>query len=146
MKGFTNMSKSYFAIISIVVFAGYSLYAQQVCPVRIVSVKFLRGHVLDAGRNPVPIKATKLELRPVGNEKSLTTVVTDENGFFEFNKHSKGNYRLSVYFFVNGLEVAPKYDIVVKVKPSRRTSGDKDLVIKLGPSCFESSVTTSLGK
>jgi hypothetical protein len=138
-----KLLKSCFAIILSLVFYCHFMYAQQVCPIKIVTVKSLSGRIVDAGRDAVPIKRTKLELRRIENEELVATVLTDENGFFEFNKLSKGSYRLSAYFLVNGLEVVPKFDIVVKLRPSHRSNHDQGLIIKLGPTCFESSVDLS---
>ena len=132
-----------------VLFACFALFVigtrgQAVCPIKRLTLSEVKGSVLSAGRETPPIPNTKVELYNVGRKESLVaTTSTGSDGKFFFDEVSTGNYRLVVYFEVDGNEVAPKYDsLVIKVKPNQRRP-KKLLKIVLSTNCHETEVQLS---
>jgi hypothetical protein len=126
------------SVISLVLLAYDATHAQETCPVTTIRTKALSGHVFADGRNPKPINATKLELRKAVDDSVLKVAATDSDGFFSFEGIPKGTYLLATYFLVGGVEMAPRFDVVVKVTKNAAKKHDTGLQIRLGANCFES--------
>lgn len=128
-----------------VIFAGYaSVSVQAMCPIKTLDVKKVQGQVMEMGsdqQDPIALPNTKVELMWLGNPDVLiTTVETDDKGFFEINDIKKGKYRLVVYFIVNGKAVAPKYDVILKVEKSNVSKSNQHIYISLAFDCSENIV------
>lgn len=115
--------------------------AQSMCPIKTVTVDSVQGKV-DAidGASTFPLQGLKLELVRIGPvDTSLGTAVTDEKGVFKFNDIPKGAYRLSVSYVYKGVEVAPKYDLVLRLKKPNSNS-KKYIHVSLSIDCGQNTV------
>jgi hypothetical protein len=132
--------KEVFFIFFIILISGiYSLpsFAQGICPITTIKLGRIKGKVVSQGRNEVPVSATKVELFNLKSNKVLiASVMTDENGFFEFDSIKKGTYGLTAWFTIKE-ETYLKYAVILKVTKNQKENNQM-VYIRLGMDCFES--------
>jgi len=129
-----------FLLVVLVTFSVLSIStpAQGVCPVRRFKLERLSGYVLDNGSQRIPVPETRVELLRTSDDELVKSVLTDARGFFQFDQVRKGEYRLRTSFIVKGNEIAPRFDVVVKVTKTNAGRASTHLEVRLGPDCFKS--------
>jgi len=115
--------------------------AQSMCPIKTITVDSIQGKIdaIDrAGTFPLP--GIRLELVRIGTvDTSIGTAVTDERGVFKLTDIPRGEYRLSVPYVYKGVEVAPIYDIVLRLKKPNSKS-KKYIHVSLSVDCGQNTV------
>lgn len=118
-----------------------SIRAQSMCPLKTLKINKIQGKITAQERkNTIPLSYTKIDLQRLGDPDVLvTTVETDDKGFFEISNIPKGEYRLAVHFIVDGREIVPKYDVILKVKKSNVSESNKYICIFLAFDCGDNT-------
>ncbi|MCZ2391530.1 MAG: carboxypeptidase-like regulatory domain-containing protein [Acidobacteria bacterium] len=115
---------------------------QSICPLETVKVEKIQGRVMipaEHGSRPLP--HTKVEVEKFGNpDRFISAVETDENGMFQIDGIERGEYRLSVRYIVNAIEIVPKFDIILDVERSDVSKSNKFLSVLLTYDCAENQV------
>ncbi|MBS1769610.1 MAG: hypothetical protein JSS77_08100 [Acidobacteria bacterium] len=129
--------------VSVIVLAGYgSSLGQSMCPLETVNIDKVQGKIIvpdEQGSHPLP--HTRVELQKLGHPDSLIAAVeTDENGDFQIKNIARGKYRLVVHYIVNGIEVVPKFDVILAVRRSYASQSNKYVSVLLTYDCFENQV------
>ena len=138
---------TFLLVVTVHLFATEQLSAM--CPVITLSVNKVQGQInVPDGRKgfpDTPFAHTKVVLSKLGEagDVLVTTAETDENGFFEMEGISKGEYRLVVHFLVNGTDIMRPFEVILKVKKSKTVKSSKYIYVSLSPaSCFETIAKT----
>ena len=118
-----------------------SSYGQAICPITTLKIGGIKGKVLWNDKTAAPITKTKVELKRLDEAQSLvTSILTDENGFFEINNLKKGKYGLDVWLYVDEKPYFV-YRVALKITKSNETKSNSLLVVKLGLDCWTSEAS-----
>ncbi len=116
----------------------YQGFAQAICPIETLKVNSLNGKVIWNDKTEAPIAKTKVDLIKLDEEQNLlSSIFTDEDGFFEFKELEKGKYAIDVWLYVDEKPYFV-YRVALKVKKSSATKSNSQIQVKLGLDCWNS--------
>lgn len=136
----------YFRVVTITVFlflvtSETKVFSQSMCRLKTVNLEKAQGRVLYDEPNADDNVEIKLKLYTIGDtEREIADTKINQKGFFKFEKVPKGEYRLGIFFFLNGVEVIPRYDLILKIKKSNRKKSKKYVTINLNIDCNQTIV------
>lgn len=118
-------------------------YAQSMCSITTLKTNSVKGKVLWNDKPAQPIVKTKVELKRLDETQSLvSSVLTDNLGFFEIGNIKKGEYVLDTWLYVDEKPYFA-YRIGLKVKKTNDTKSKSLIVVKLGLDCWNSEVSVA---
>ena len=109
--------------------------AQAICQLDILSVKNINGRVIVKDTQKVTgVPQARIELsRDDKTNILVSSIETDNDGYFDIKKITKGSYRLSIM-----VKFFDRFDVFLKVKQSKAISSDKLIFVNLDTNCFNS--------
>ena len=134
-------------IVGILIIGIYpNLRAQDVCRMRTVKLDRVQGQIFldpptndDAEVTKSQNKLTqeyRLELVALEKPESrVGSATADDDGYFAVEGVRKGKYRLRAYYYLNGENVIPYYDLILKIRKTNKVKSSKYVRIDLETDC-----------
>ena len=110
--------------------------AQGICNFKSFRLENIKGKIVAQSKgSDDPVAQAKVELRSYGgDERLVSSTITDSNGYFEFQRVKPGTYWVLAWKSPFFLKYPVKLNIVRRLKRSEQS---KQLVIKLGAKPLE---------